>query len=539
MPVAAKGPDHDESADRATDAAVRSEARTQRDEIRLREDSARTEARATEDRARAETRATEDRTRAVEQASKVEARAQQDSAKAAGDAAKDAADAAARAAKDAGDAAKDAAKTNGDAAKDAAKLAEDAAKDAAKLADDAAKDAADAAKEQAKQAEDAAKNAADAAEDAAKAAADAAKDAADSSARADDSASASLHDLGASENPEFDHGGYPVRRGEVVALDISPATRARAEVLGFRVVGETSLKSLGSVVTRFAAPDGMTATDARDAMRALDANTHFDSAHYYGLLAGVAVPADGPAPQMAPRKPGALRVGMIDTGVAPHAALRGTAIEARDFSGGTGAVTADHGTAVASILAHEGTTRIVAANIFKASDGRPFTSPDAIARALEWMLERDVAVINISLAGPRNDILDTLIARVVARGHIVVAAAGNGGPAAPPAYPAAIPSVVAVTAVDSANRVYRYANQGDYIAFAAEGVAVPAAAAHGSIAAFSGTSFATPHVTAELARCLQKTGKAKGDQCVKSMQLAARDLGAPGRDPVYGYGLLD
>jgi subtilisin family serine protease len=155
------------------------------------------------------------------------------------------------------------------------------------------------------------------------------------------------------------------------------------------------------------------------------------------------------------------------------------------------------------------------------------------------MVSRDVAVINISLAGPRNDILDTLIARVVAQGHFVVAAAGNGGPAAPPAYPAAIPKVVAVTAVDRANRVYRYANQGDYIAFAATGVAVPAAAPHNSIAAFSGTSFASPHIAAELARCLQQAGRRDGTRCLGAMQLAARDVGAPGRDPVYGYGVLD
>jgi subtilisin family serine protease len=324
-----------------------------------------------------------------------------------------------------------------------------------------------------------------------------------------------------------------------VALDLPATSRDRANALGFRVVDQTALRSLDSTMTRLAVPPGMTAVDALDTLRAIDSKTHFDSAHYYGLLVGVAGTADGPAPQMSPRKQGSLRVGMIDTAVASHIALRGTAIEARDFTSGPGAVIADHGTAVASILAQEGSTRIVAANIFKGGDGRPFTSPDAIVRALEWMVSRDVGVINISLAGPRNDILDTLIARVVAKGHFVVAAAGNGGPAAPPAYPAAVPRVVAVTAVDKANRVYRYANQGDYIAFSATGVAVPAAAAHDSIAAFSGTSFASPHVAAELARCLQQARKRDGTRCLVAMQLAARDVGAPGRDPVYGYGVLD
>jgi hypothetical protein len=504
----ANGPDRDDAVDRAAEAAAKGAERAQRDEIRQREDSARVEARiearATEDRAKVETRLVEDRAKlaadTAEQASKTETRNQQDAAKSAEDAAKDAIDAAGKATKDAAD----------------------AAKDQAKIAEDAAKDAADAAKQAAKDANDAAKEARSG-----------------NGSQTDDSRSASLHDLGSMENPEFDRRGYPVRRGEVVALDLPAVTRDRANALGFRVVDEAALHSLDSVVTRLAAPAGMTATAALDALRAIDGKTHFDSAHYYGLLVGVAGVADGTAPQMAPRKPGSLRVGMIDTAVTSHVALRGTAIEAQDFTGGAGTAVADHGTAVASILAQEGSTKIVAANIFRGGGGRPFTSPDAIVRALEWMVSRNVAVINISLAGPRNDILDTLIARVVGQGHFVVAAAGNGGPAAPPAYPAAIPNVVAVTAVDRANRVYRYANQGDYIAFAATGVAIPAAAPHNSIAAYSGTSFASPHIAAELARCLQQDGRRDGTRCLGAMQLAARDVGAPGRDPVYGYGVLD
>jgi hypothetical protein len=566
-PAAAQGPGSDGGSDRASETAARAETRAQRDEIKLREDRTRTEIRAAEDRSKAETRMVEDRSRAsadaAEKAAKVESRSSIDSARAGEQATRDAADAAragARAqeeaakasadaaidaAKAAEDAAKDQARAAEDAAKDAEDAAEKAAKDAADAAEQAAKDAADAAEEQAKAAEDAAKDAADAAEDAAKDAADAAEDAAkdameaSAGSRSDVSSSASLRDLGKSENPEFDRSGFPVRRGEVVALDLTPATRARAEALGFKVMSETRLRSLDSSVTRLATPAGMSASDALDALRQLDSRASFDNLHYYGLLVGVAGTADGAASQMPSRKAGALRVGMIDTAVTPHPALRGAAIEARDFSTGAGAAATVHGTAVASILANEGSSTIVAANIFKAGDGQPYTSADAIVRALEWMAERKVGVINISLAGPRNVILDALIEKVAARGQIIVAAAGNGGPSAPPAYPAAVSKVVAVTAVDKAHRVYRYANQGNYIAFAATGVGVPAAAPDGGIAGFTGTSFATPHISAELARCMKAAGKRKGGQCVERLQLAARDLGAPGRDSVYGYGLID
>ncbi|MEO7635191.1 MAG: S8 family serine peptidase, partial [Sphingomicrobium sp.] len=124
---------------------------------------------------------------------------------------------------------------------------------------------------------------------------------------------------------------------------------------------------------------------------------------------------------------------------------------------------------------------------------------------------------------------------------LVVASAGNGGPAAAPAYPAALRHVVAVTAVDQANRIYRYANQGAYIVVAAPGVREPGAAASGGYKLYSGTSFAAPHISAWLARCLggrKSQTLAAATQCRKQLTAAARDTGAPGVDPVYGSGVV-
>jgi subtilisin family serine protease len=226
---------------------------------------------------------------------------------------------------------------------------------------------------------------------------------------------------------------------------------------------------------------------------------------------------------------------MIDTAVAAHPALAGVDLRRRDFAGG--APTTAHGTAVASLLANEGAGRIVAASVFRAQGQRHFTSADAIARGLGWLVAEEVPVINMSLAGPRNVILDRLIARALGAGHIVVAAAGNGGPSAPPAYPAALPGVVAVTAVDGRNRIYRYANRGPYIRFAALGVGVPAASAGGALAPHSGTSFASPHVAVRLARCARRIAPGNS-ACIAAIEREAVDLGPPGRDPVYGAGLI-
>lgn len=455
------------------------------------------------------------------------------------------------------DAARAAARAEERAARDAIRATEErtrteirAAEDAARAAEDAARDAADAAERAAKEAADAAEEAAKAAEDAADDAADAAEDAAEEAARSETAAgAATLHELAADESPEVDHEGYPVRRGEVIALDLDRRARAAAEARGFRVIETTRLAALDSSMTRLAVPPGMAAGDAVALMRQIDASGSYDLAHYYGAQFGTAGGEDDQADAtpltaspasilvsrsaqpISPR----LRVGMIDTSVSDHPLLIGVRVTARDF--GVGTRTADHGTAVASVLAGDGVGQIVSANVFRGQGDRQYTSPDAIVRALAWLVAEDVTVINISLAGPRNIVLDQLIARAQADGHIIVAAAGNGGPTAPPAYPAALPDVVAVTAVDVRGRVYRQANQGSYVRFSALGVAVPVAAPSGQVAPRSGTSFASPHVAALLGRCALRSRRATAE-CISQLDRQAIDLGTTGRDPVYGVGVI-
>ena len=71
----------------------------------------------------------------------------------------------------------------------------------------------------------------------------------------------------------------------------------------------------------------------------------------------------------------------------------------------------------------------------------------ALIKALDWLAAQGVPVINISLSGPRNPAVAGAIARITKRGHVIVAAAGNDGPAAPPVFPGAYDNVVGVTAV--------------------------------------------------------------------------------------------
>jgi Subtilase family len=348
-----------------------------------------------------------------------------------------------------------------------------------------------------------------------------------------------MRDLAEAEKPEKDDRGFPVRRGEIVALDMSDAAIASATAKGFGIIERTPLSALDSVVTRLSTPKDMDAQSALATMRSLDAKGSYDLTHYYGASFTPQGMRTAALPHAkAPVTKGSLKIGMIDTKVTAHQMLANTQLQQRDFTPPKVSSPSEHGTAIASLLSSDGAGQIYAANVFQGSAAKPYTSADALVRALNWMVEQNVVVINISLVGPRNTILDALVARTIGKGHIIVAAAGNGGPTAPPAYPAALPDVVAVTAVDSNLRVYRYANQGRYITVSARGVDVTAAAPGGGISSYSGTSFATPHIAAWMARCAKTLNATARKKCMAAMEKSAKDLGAPGKDEVYGLGYI-
>jgi subtilisin family serine protease len=99
-------------------------------------------------------------------------------------------------------------------------------------------------------------------------------------------------------------------------------------------------------------------------------------------------------------------------------------------------------------------------------------------------------------------------------------------------------NIVGVTAVDAQNRVYRYANRGEHVDFSARGVAVAAIDAKGVLRDATGTSFAAPVVAARLASQMTKPDPAAAWRVIRALETEARDLGARGRDPIYGAGLV-
>jgi len=297
---------------------------------------------------------------------------------------------------------------------------------------------------------------------------------------------------------EADPRGAPMVRSEVVALSPSPAALESARAEGFTVGRTRTLDGLDATIVVLQAPTGISTRRALQRLRQLDPGGVYDFNH-------VKIHEHGCAGANVPNAHGTAVASLL-VGHAEH------------FSG----VVAGAELYSADVYCGLGTGGAV----------------DAVADAFAWMSRERVPVINISLVGPANGLLEQLVRLVTTRGHIVVAAVGNDGPGAPPLYPAAYPAVIAVTAVDSHRRVLIEACRGNHVDFAAPGADMAAAGLDAEFAVVRGTSFAAPIAAGLLARQLTEIDHARADAVVAALISQAIDLGPKGPDKVYGNGLI-
>jgi hypothetical protein len=322
---------------------------------------------------------------------------------------------------------------------------------------------------------------------------------------------------------------------------------------GYLFASVTDLPGMGMRLAEVAAPSSFDITEVRQGV--IDVvgkeRAKVDLNHIYTAGDPVSIsPEGGILPRDAIGFPAdtdelSLSIGMIDSGVdVTHPALLGSSIKTQSFASKGAKLPDFHGTAIASIIAasdadYQGLApraEVYAAAVFESDRDRgEIASTVSLVRALDWLMSSGVDVVNISLAGPPNRLLEAALGRAAEQGVMILAAAGNGGPVAEPMFPAAYESVVAVTAVDSGGQVYRLANRGNYLDLAAPGVSVLHARAGGGYSASSGTSFAVPFAATAAARLRQLE---PGADALEILVNSAKDLGPPGRDDIYGYGLL-
>lgn len=334
-----------------------------------------------------------------------------------------------------------------------------------------------------------------------------------------------------------DDRGNPAVRGSILVTGADAAARAAIAGAGY-AVAEERIAGLDIAVLRVTVPETEALAGAIRKVRRLAPAAEVAGDTLYFISGPAPEVAPAVAPAAAPDRAlaggvasGGKVAGLIDGGVARHPALSAP-VEQRGFA--KGAPTASgHGTAVASLIAGTGAIRgahpgasLLVADVYGTDPAGGGAL--AIVRALGWMVSRRVPVVTVSLVGPDNPLLAGAIRLARERGTSVVAAVGNDGPAAPPAFPASYPAVVAVTGVDRRDKVLIEAGRARHLDFAAPGADMLAAGGNGGAIHVRDTSFAAPLVA----------GRLLAAGSVDALARQARDLGARGPDKLYGRGLI-
>jgi subtilisin family serine protease len=239
-------------------------------------------------------------------------------------------------------------------------------------------------------------------------------------------------------------------------------------------------------------------------------------------------------------------IALLDTGVdVHHPDLQGVVVRSLEVSaqGGTPAVRetvttgrpsaeldpVGHGTACAGIL-HEMApeAKLVSVRVLGGGGGMG-GSGEQFLRGLQWVLEQKprIPVVNMSL-GTTSDRyivpLRRLVDQAYFEGTLLVAAGNNMGVTS---YPAVFASLIAVDNESFADPFVYHYKTGQVIELAARGIYVRAPRAGGGYQLFTGTSFATPHVTALVARLLSINPRLTPFQ-VKTLLFALRHNRVPG-----------
>lgn len=329
-----------------------------------------------------------------------------------------------------------------------------------------------------------------------------------------------------------------------------------AKAYGLEFADHWPLGSFGARLVRFHIRDGQSVAQAITALRN-DPRVLAPQPNYFYHLQTASRNGQTPDLQYALEKVEIARahalargrgvkIAILDSGIdATHPDLAGAVAASWPADGKQASAPGDHGTAIAGIIRARGQIRGVApeaqvldVNVFRASGNAAparATTLDLL-RGIDWALSQKARIFNISLAGPRDPLLRFALQHVVEAGAFIVAAAGNGGLSAPPAYPAAYAEAIAVTATDQADRLYSAANRGTYIALAAPGVDILSPASGHAHLLQTGTSFAAAHVSGIIALMLSRTPRLSARGLRQALTKGAGDLGPPGPDTSFGAG---
>ncbi|HAQ06866.1 MAG TPA: hypothetical protein DCR24_04825, partial [Bacillus bacterium] len=245
-----------------------------------------------------------------------------------------------------------------------------------------------------------------------------------------------------------------------------------------------------------------------------------------------------------------VKVAILDSGISPHPDLKiagGVSFVSytNSFSDDNG-----HGTHVAGIVGalnnDIGTVGVAPdAQIYavKVLDSRGNGYLSDILSALDWAITNKMDIVNLSLGSlEKSPILEYTINKAYNAGTLIVAAGGNSGNKEGTgdnvAYPARYNSVIAVSAVDQQKNRGSFSATGNSIEYSAPGVSILSTYLNNGYARLTGTSMATGFVTGNLALLKEIYPTMTNSELREQLKKTAFDLGNPGRDPWFGYGLV-
>jgi len=335
-----------------------------------------------------------------------------------------------------------------------------------------------------------------------------------------------------------------------------------ATTFNLNVVETVPVALLEGSIIRFRYPDNR---PLRDVIAALTSDPRVSQAqpnNYYHPVAkkkrkrrskkpnpqyGLAKMSVGPAHKISQGRD--VRVAVIDTGIDARHPVLSKSIAMSFDAVGDGKKTVDrHGTAIAGLIAGQGKvkgvaplSRLLAVRAFTMHReyNKPVTSGLILLRSFDWSFANKARVFNMSFSGPYDPLVKKALESAYEKGVILVAAAGNGGAKAAPAYPAAYENVIAITALDKKDKLYVHANRGEYVTVAAPGVDMLVPSVKKGYRYSSGTSLAAAQISGLIALLLEKNPDATSEAIVDAIKNSARDLGPKGYDTQFGAGLAD
>jgi subtilisin len=333
-------------------------------------------------------------------------------------------------------------------------------------------------------------------------------------------------------------------RDRPTASDVLKVSYAGGKVSRlFRVVPSMVAELPTSAIERLRADPRVLAVEKDQRVQLLDAELD-NSWGVKHIGAGVVHPTNEGA---------GVKVAVIDTGIDyTHSDLDANYAGGYDFVNDDADPMDDngHGTMVAGIIAAEDNgsgvvgvapqARLYALKVLNA--GGSGWLGDVIA-GVDWARANGVQVVNMSLGSSSASYgLQMAIANAYDAGLVLVAAAGNSGNCYgrndSVQYPARYSQVIAVAATNSGDVRPCFSSTGSTVEIAAPGVSTTSTYRGGGYASGSGTSFASPHVAGTAALVI--AGGTTSNTAVRQrLQTTADDLGATGRDNLYGYGLVD